>query len=393
MSESTKKRLSLASVVLVLTIVAAFFVIDWTSGTEAAPQNSSQAQNQTADSDDAKSDDAKDGEEAEAEDGEADEPAVPVAIAGLEVGQVSSYLSATANLVPESEVEVLAEWEGRLAHLTVDEGDAIEKGQILAELARGDAEITLQKARVRADTARIAYERAQKLKQQDLLAPEEFDKVEQSFRLAEQEVAEAEWRLEKTYIRAPFTGIVTQRNAQPGQHVRPGDSLFRVADFEPLVARIYLPEKDVLALDAGRSVRLSLRADDAVTFQGKIQKISPVVDTATGTVKVTVAATRVPAEVRPGAFVRVDIAKETRDRVVLVPREAVVRELQSTFVFVARGDDDDRHAEKREVTLGLEEDGRIEAISGLEADDQVITAGQGGLDDGAKIKQVESVTS
>lgn len=386
MSESTKKRLSLASVLVALAVLVAIFAIDWTPDTEAAPQDSS-AKSQKADQD-TDSDDAT-GDETEEAEAEADEPAVPVAVQDLQVGQVSSYLTATANLVPESEVEVLAEWEGRLAKLTVDEGDAIEKGQVLAELARSDAEITLQKARVRSDTARIAFERAEKLKQQDLLAPEEFDKVEQAFRLAEQEVAEAEWRLEKTYIRAPFRGIVTQRNVQNGQHIRPGDSLFRVADFEPLVARIYLPEKDVLSLDAGRTVRLSLRADDQVTFQGRIQKISPVVDTATGTVKVTVAATHVPQAVRPGAFVRVDIAKETRDRVVLVPREAVVRELQTTYVFVANGEE----AEKREVTLGLEEDGRIEAVSGLAVGDQVITAGQGGLDDGAKIKLVDSVTS
>lgn len=389
MSETTKKRLSLATVLAIAAMVVAAFVIDWTPDTEAAT-NDQAAQSSDASDQDATEDGTSEGEADE----EADKtPAVPVAIADLQVGQVSSYLTATANLVPESEVEVLAEWEGRLGTLAVEEGDTIEKGQILAELAKGDAEIALQKTRVRADTARIAFHRAEKLRQQELLAQEEYDNVEQAFRLAEQEVAEAEWRLEKTFIRAPFRGIVTQRNVQHGQHVRPGDSLFRVADFEPLIARVYLPEKDVLSLQAGRSVRLSLRADDEVTFAGKIQKISPVVDTATGTVKVTVAASRVPSEVRPGAFVRVDIAKETRDRVVLVPREAVVRELQTTYVFVALGDTDDQHAEKREVVLGLEEDGRVEAVSGLDADDRVITAGQGGLDDGAKIKLVDAITS
>ena len=390
MSETTKKRLSLASILAVVALVVAAFAIDWTPDSEAATNDQAAQPSDAADQDGTA--DAAEGD-AEAEDEADATPAVPVAVSNLELGQVSSYLTATANLVPESEVEVLAEWEGRLAHLAVEEGDTIQKGQILAELAKGDAEIALQKTRVRADTARIAFERAGKLRQQDLLAQEEYDNVEQAFRLAEQEVAEAEWRLEKTYIRAPFRGIVTQRNVQNGQHVRPGDSLFRVADFEPLIARVYLPEKDVLSLQAGRSVRLSLRADDEVSFAGKIQKISPVVDTATGTVKVTVAATRVPSEVRPGAFVRVDIAKETRDRVVLVPREAVVRELQTTYVFVAQGDTEDQHAEKREVVLGLEEDGRVEAVSGLDVDDRVITAGQGGLDDGAKIKLVTAVSS
>lgn len=376
MSKTVKKRLSLASVLLLLA-VAAFFVFDFTAGTEAAQQ-----QDQATESEGTE---PQEGDETK----EDETPAVPVSLAAVETGDVSSYLSATANLVPEAEVEVLAESEGRLASLTVEEGDRIEKGQVLAELARGDVEINVQKAQVRADTARIAYERAVRLKDQELLSSDDFDQAEQTFRLAEQELAEAEWRLEKTYIRAPFTGLVTQRNAQPGQHIRPGDSLFEVADFDPLVARIYLPEKDVLALDSGREVRLSLRADDAVSFSGKIQKISPVVDTATGTVKVTVEARQVPAAVRPGAFVRVDIVKETHQGAVLVPREAVVRELQATHVFVA----EDGKARKRSVTLGLEENGRFETLSGLAAGERVVVAGQGGLDDGDPLKEVADPTA
>lgn len=374
MSKTAKKRLSLASVLVLLLAVAAFFVFDFTAGTEAAQQDQAAEAEGDENAEEAKEDET---------------PAVPVSLAAVETGDVSSYLSATANLVPEAEVEVLAESEGRLASLAIEEGDRIEKDQVLAELARGDAEIAVQKAQVRADTARIAYERAQRLKDQELLSSDEFDKAEQTFRLAEQELAEAEWRLEKTYIRAPFSGLVTQRNVQPGQHIRPGDSLFKVADFDPLVARIYLPEKDVLALDPGRSVRLSLRADDSVDFRGKIQKISPVVDTATGTVKVTVEARQVPAAVRPGAFVRVDIVKETHAGAVLVPREAVVRELQATHVFVA----EEGVAKKRSVELGLEEDGRFETLAGLEPGERVVVAGQGGLDDGDVLKEVADPTA
>ncbi|MEM9595889.1 MAG: efflux RND transporter periplasmic adaptor subunit [Acidobacteriota bacterium] len=319
-------------------------------------------------------------------DRDGDAAPIPVESEAIQVGEVSSYLTATANLVPENEVDVLAEWEGRLAKMAVEEGDVVAAGQILAELARGDAEIAVEKARIRAETARLAFERAQILRSQDLLSPEAFDKVALESRVADQELAEAGWRLEKTYIRAPFAGRVTERTARAGQHVRPGDPMFRIADFDPLVARIYLPEQDVLALEEGREVRLGLRAEDSVTFTGRIRQISPVVDTATGTVKVTVEARQVPKAVRPGAFVSVDIVKETRRAAVLLPREAVVRELQSTFVFVANGD----VAEKRSVTLGLEEGGRVEAVEGLDAAERVIVAGQGGLEDGAAIRTIEA---
>jgi len=111
-----------------------------------------------------------------------------------------------------------------------------------------------------------------------------------------------------------------------------------------------------------------------------------VVDTATGTVKLTIEATAPPPEVRPGAFVTIDIVRETHPQAVLVPREAVIRELQNAYIFVAKGN----VAEKRTVALGLEEGGRIEALSGVTAGEQAIVAGQGGLKQGTAIKVIPS---
>ncbi len=222
-----------------------------------------------------------------------------------------------------------------------------------------------------------------------LIAREEFDRLTMEHEVAKQEVAEAEWRLSRTVIRAPFSGIVTERFINPGQHLRPGDEVFSVADFDPLIARIYLPEKDVLTLEEGRQVGLVLAADDTVRFTGKIRQISPVVDTATGTVKVTVESISPPPQVRPGAFVSVEIVRQRRDDAVLLPRRSVIREMRTAHVFVTDGDT----AEKRPVTLGLEEGEIVEALSGVDAGETVIVAGQGGLKPGAKIKVLCNATS
>lgn len=333
-----------------------------------------------------KTDDAEKTEAQAAENAEEEKAAIPVRAQTIETGHMASYISATANLVPESEVKVLAEWEGRLARLEVEEGDRIKAGQVLATLADDDAEILFQKAKIRASTAQLAFDRGSRLKNQELISSEEYDKVVLDHEIALHELEEAEWRLEKTRILAPFEGVVTERNAQLGQHVRPGDELFSVADFTPLIARIYLPEKDVLALDEGRDVRIALKADTSIDFRGRIRQISPVVDTATGTVKVTVETRNPPKIVRPGAFVRVDIVREARDAAVVLPREAVVRELTKAYVFVA----ENGVAAKRAVTLGIEEDGQVEVTSGVAAGEQVIVAGQGGLKDGAAVALIES---
>ncbi len=310
--------------------------------------------------------------------------AIPVSVAVIARGPVSSYITSTANLVPEQEVKILAEAEGRVAELHVEEGTRVGRGQILASLAHEDAEIALKKAELRSSNTRSAYERAASLLADNLVSREAYDRTALDSEVAAQELAEARFRLEKTFIRAPFGGHITNREIKLGQHVRPGDSLFTVSDFDPLTARIYLPEKDVYGLQEGRDVRITLKANETTRFHGRIRQISPVVDTGTGTVKITVEATATPPEVRPGAFVTLDIVRELHAQAVLVPREAVIRELQDSYVFVARGGT----AEKRPVSLGLEEGGRIEAVSGLSPGEQVIIAGQGGLRQGSPIKVI-----
>jgi membrane fusion protein (multidrug efflux system) len=326
------------------------------------------------------SDGEEPGEDADGDD--EDDAPIPVEVIGVASGSVSTYITATANLIPEEEVQVLAEAEGRVTRLLVEEGDHVAAGQLLASLLRDEAEILHNKAQLKAANAEMAYERAERMHGESLIAQEEYDKTTMDHRIAQQELAEADWRLEKTEIRAPFAGRLTKRNINLGQHVRPGDELFVVTDFDPLISRIYLPEKDVLPLKEGRQVDITLKADESVRFRGHIRQISPVVDTATGTVKVTVAAIDPPAVVRPGGFVTIDIVRSTHANTMLLPRDAVIRELKRAHVFVVR----ENVAEKRNVTLGLEEKDKLEILDGVIAGELVVVAGQGGLKDGSRIK-------
>ncbi|MFN2441537.1 MAG: efflux RND transporter periplasmic adaptor subunit [Thermoanaerobaculia bacterium] len=319
-------------------------------------------------------------------DGEKEKAPVPVSVMASAVAPISAYISSTANLVAENEVEVLSEAEGRVASLLVEEGVSVRKGQPLVQLVRGDAEMLEAKARVRAGNARVAHDRASEMFAKGLVSQGDYEKTAMEREVADQELAEAQWRLSKTTIRAPFDGVITRRDVSLGKHVRPGEALFTVTDFDPLVARIYLAEKDVMGLREGQTVRLTMRAGEGVSFPARIRQISPVVDTSTGTVKVTVEAGEYPASVRPGAFVAVDIVKQTRESALVVPKEAVLRELQESHVFIALAG----VAKRRPVTLGLEEGGRVEILTGLRPGESVIVAGQGGLKDGSPIRVIES---
>jgi len=320
---------------------------------------------------------------AEAKPEEKKKTAVPVSVAAVETGTVSSYIRSTANLISDNEVKVLTESDGRIARLYVDEGDWVSKGQTLATLDREDTGIDLAKTQVKSENSRLAYARGERMLREGLISQETFEKLRMENEMSRQEVAEAQYRIGKTAIRAPFSGRITSRIVEQGQHLRAGEELFNLADFDPLVAYIHLPEREVLGLKPGREARITLKADEAVQFRGRIRQISPVVDPATGTVKVTVEAVNpLPPAVRPGGFVTIDLVRESRPDVVLLPRQAVLRELQSAHVFVAKNG----IAEKRAVQLGLEEGERIEVLAGVKPGERVIVAGQGSLKQGSPVE-------
>ena len=373
MTEKAKKRFRIISLVAMLVIVASAVI--WVSAqtTDEATEGETAEQSST---------EAVDGAENDAEPEEDEELPVPVEVAEVTAGTISSYISATANLVAEDQVKVLSEAEGRIERLDVEEGDRVKKGQVLAVLVQDEARIAKSKVELKAANADAALERARNSFEQGLISSEAFDKLIMDQKLARQEVAEAEWQLAKTVIRAPFTGRITERFITLGQHLRPGDELFTVADYDPLVARIYLPERDVIELEEGREVRITAAAETQLSFIGRIRQIAPVVDTATGTVKVTVEAVQPPSGVRPGAFVSIDIVRERHATALLLPRESVIRELRTAHVFVT----DEDVAVKKAVTLGIEEGDVVEVLTGLDEGDAVVIAGQGGLDDGQKIK-------
>lgn len=320
---------------------------------------------------------------AEAKTEEKKKAPVPVSVAAVETGTVSSYIRSTANLASDNEVKVLTESDGRIARLYVDEGDWVSKGQTLATLDREDTGIDLAKRQVKSENTRLNYERGERMLREGLISQETFEKLRMEDEMSRQEVAEARYRIGKTAIRAPFSGRITSRIVEQGQHLRAGEELFNLADFDPLVAYIHLPEREVLGLKPGREARITLKADEAVQFRGRIRQISPVVDPATGTVKVTVEAVNpLPAAVRPGGFVTIDIVRESRPDAVLLPRQAVLRELQSAHVFVAKNG----IAEKRPVQLGLEEGELIEVLGGVKPGERVIVAGQGSLKQGSPVE-------
>jgi membrane fusion protein (multidrug efflux system) len=310
------------------------------------------------------------------------EEAVPVDVIALERGTIESALRFSATLEAERDVQVFAEAQRRVVELRVEEGDAVRGGALLIRLQDDEQRSALNKADVELRQATREFNRQKNLFERKLVSEQVFNDAALVFDQAEIAFEDARRNLTYTEVRAPFAGIVTERLVNVGDYVTLNQPLFRIVDFDSIVARIYVPEKELPSLTTGLDARLTAEAIGGASFVGTVDRISPVVDPGTGTVKVTVATPRQEG-LRPGMYVEVELVTAVHEDALLLPKRAVVYDNDQLFVFRLG---DERRVERIKIDPLLEDVDNIEPVTGLAEGDQIVVAGQSSLKDGALVR-------
>ncbi len=316
------------------------------------------------------------------EEGERKVEAIPVEVAPLGEGRIEATLRFSATLEAERDVQVYAEATRRVIKLLVEEGDTVRKGQLLVNLQDEEQRSALAKATSQLDQRKREYEWQKSLFEQDLVSKQAFIDAEYQSDQARLAFEEAQRQLSYTEVRAAISGIVTERSVNLGDFVSVNQPLFRIVDFDSIVARIYVPEKELPRLERRQPARLTADALGGLVFSGAIDRISPVVDPGTGTIKVTVATPRQQG-LRPGMYVQVELVTSVHEHAIRIPKKALVYDNDQIFVFRLGNE---RTVERLAVVPALEDTEFMEPTDGLALGDEIVVAGQSGLKDGAKVR-------
>ncbi len=307
--------------------------------------------------------------------------AVPVEVASAERRSISSYIETNGTLEAENEVDIVARTSGPIVELKVEEGMQVRKGRLLARLEQDEIRAQLEISRVNLNEATLAYERAQSLQNDDLISVENFEQARAAHDSARAQFEGNEIQLGYTEIRAPFGGLIVARYIDFAQQVSTNTPLFRISDFRPLLCPIQVPERDLQKLRLGQEAYLTVEAFQGEKFPADVLRISPVVEAATGTVKVTLEVAG-KGKLRPGMFARVYLEIDSHDNAVVVPKSALSLESIGDTIYVADG----QTTIRREVTLGFQEGDHVEILSGVDAGELVVVVGQDGLSNGTPIR-------
>ncbi|MCG8603463.1 efflux RND transporter periplasmic adaptor subunit [bacterium] len=312
------------------------------------------------------------------------EELIPVETTIAQTGNISSFILLSSNLETERMTDVYSRVQGLVEEIYVEEGDFVRKNQVLMKLEADEYALEEAKARVEFEQEKSRYERSKSMFEKNLLSKEEFE--QNKFGLDAKKIIwdQAKLNLDYTKITSPISGVIGERLRRPGDRIQPSDKLFTAINTDEMIAVVHVPEKEIGRIRKGQNAYITSQHLREEQFAAWIKRVSPVVDPASGTFKVTVGIRNPQNRLRPGMFVNTHIITDTHSSTVLIPKTAILYENENLHVFVVR----DSIAHKIKLNIGYQDFEKIESLSEIDAGEQVIVVGQAGLKDQTKVKVV-----
>lgn len=351
------------------------------------------------------------------------ETAVPVETAKSRRDEIVASYTGTASLEPEGQAQVVAKSSGVVQSVLVEEGDKVRAGQVLATLDPERARMQLRQSEASLKRMENDARRAQEMFNRKLLSAEASDRAKFDFQTQRAAYDMARLDLQYTQIVAPISGTVSMRMVKSGNFMTVNQAAFMIDDFDPLLAVLNVPERELRLLKPAMPVAMQVDALPGRTFSGVIARVSPVVDSKTGTLRVTGEFRDETGTLKSGMFGRLTVVYDTKRDALVVPREALADEDGETFVYVVEKDpappkpkkvekkkgfsfgsaqaDEVKKpkkpagpplvAKRKLVKIGYVSGDKVEILSGVADGAQVITVGRSAVRDGTRVQVIEGL--
>lgn len=322
------------------------------------------------------------GGEAKAGEGEKTQ-AVPVETVAAARRTVAASYTGTASLEPLAEAQVVAKTSGVALQVLVEEGQRVEAGQTLVRLDPDRARLNLAQTEARKRKLENSFRRSDQLAAQQLISAGDHDQLRYDLEETRAAYRLAALELSYTNVTAPISGVIASRSIKTGNFVQINSPILRIVDNSRLETTLNVPERELATLKAGQPVHMQVDALPGMTFEGRVDRIAPVIDAGSGTFRV-ICAFEGGGSLQPGMFGRIRIDYDHRADAMTIPRQALLDDEGEPAVYVVR----DGKAIRTAIETGYADGAFVEVRKGLELGDAVITAGKAALRDGSDVQVI-----
>lgn len=313
-------------------------------------------------------------------------PPTPVDIATVTRSPLIAHRILTGSLQAVTTVHIFNEEEGRIVELPFYEGDAVEKDAIIARIDDHLIQSELNKADATLKQAQVDVRRIDSLFRKKLASEDELARARTALELARAEVDLLETRMGHTRIKAPFSGIISERLKETGDVVPVHSHILTL--FDPTQIKIVIPVSELLLsnINTGDAVQVRIDALGEQQYPATVKRIFPTIDPQTRKGMMEMQFATIPEGARPGQLCRVTVNTQTTPRR-NVPFAAIRHDSQGEFVYRLTSDD---KVEAVRVETGILLGNQMEILEGIEVNERVVVKGFIGLREGKKVIPVTS---
>lgn len=275
---------------------------------------------------------------------------------------------ASGTVQANEEVELRSEVSGRIVKLNIREGSFVNKGELIAKLSDDDLIAQLKKNKYEQELAKQIEARQKKLLEINAISKEEFDLAVNRVNTLGADREFLKVQLEKTSLRAPFSGKIGFKSISEGAYVTPNAIIASMVQLNPIKIDFNIPEKYSSIIKNGQTIIFSTDASTQ-SFEAIVIAIDPKVDESLRTLKIRARADNRMDLLKPGMFVRVEI-QLVKNESIMIPSQAIVPILKGKKLYVMKNG----KAEERIIQTGLRTDIEVEVDSGLSVGDSVVVS-------------------
>ncbi|MDA3870667.1 MAG: efflux RND transporter periplasmic adaptor subunit [Gammaproteobacteria bacterium] len=305
-----------------------------------------------------------------------------------EIKPVSHQQVLSGTLEAATTLRLHNEEAGLITRIPFHEGDAVKQGALLVALDSDMIKAELDKTTAQRQQAGIDYNRLKKLLPKNLTSEEEVARSLTTLNIAIAEERMQQLRMDRTRITAPFDGVVSQRNNEPGDAVDAHSHIMSLIKPDSLLVKVRVSDQWLTLVKTGDAMQLTIDALGDVKHSAYIERIHPEIDAATRKGTIELLLRPLPKHARSGQLARVHFQSQANELLVL-PAHTIHHDINGAYAYLAVNNEEDKTiARQRYLTKGRRFGEWIEIIDGLDAGDQVITKGFLSLRDGKAINIV-----
>jgi membrane fusion protein, multidrug efflux system len=309
-------------------------------------------------------------------------PPTQVEVAKPTVTALADTISGVGTLRAAESITVRPEQAGLIESVHFSEGQKVANGAPLFRLDAALVRADVAEAEANAANSDRESKRAQEMVARKLISQSDVDNRRAQAKVDAARLDSTRTHLSKTQIHAPFAGVVGLRKVSPGEYVKVGDALVDLVQVDPLKVDFNVPEAYVDRAKPGMKIHVTLDAFPGKEFVGEVYAVAPQIDLNTRSLSLRAKLPNPDSVLKPGQFARIALELSHKDSALMIPEQALWPQGEKKFVYIIKSG----KAEMREVTTGLRKPGMVEVLTGLTADDVVITAGQMKIGPGSDVQ-------